>query len=185
MKKDTTQKIAFISVIILLAALTRILPHPFNFSPIAAMCLVGGAYFSNKIFAIIVPLLAVFVSDIIIMNFVYSSDSFVFLYDGFYWPYATFALIAIMASFSLKKVTMPRVIGSSLGASIIFFVVTNFACWPGSTLYTQDINGIMACYAAGIPFFGGTVAGDLIYSGILFGAIELAKPRLSFLAQRV
>lgn len=185
MKKDTTQKIAFISAIIFLAALSRILPHPFNFSPIGAMCLVGGAYFSNRIFAVILPLLAVFFSDLILNNFVYGSDSFVLLYDGFYWPYGTFALIALMGSFSLNKVTMPRVIGSSLGASVIFFLLTNFACWPGSTLYTQDFNGLMACYAAGIPFFGGTIAGDLFYSAILFGAVELAKPRLTFLKQTI
>lgn len=185
MKKDTTQKIIFITTLIFLAALSRILPHPYNFSPIGAMCLLGGAYFSNKIFAVLVPLISVFASDLILNNFVYSSTEFVWLHEGFYWSYATFALIAIVGSLSLKKITMPRVVGSSLGASIIFFLITNFSCWPGSPLYTPDFNGLIACYVAGIPFFGGTIAGDLLYSTILFGAIELAKPRLSFLVQKV
>lgn len=182
-KKDTLQKTIFISGIILLAALSRVVPHTFNFSPIGAICLFGAAYFSNRILAVLVPLAAVFISDLVINNFIYKpTGGFVFLYDGFYWPYATFAAIAILGMFTLKKINIKTVIFSSLGASVLFFLVTNFACWPGSSsIYTQDFTGLMTCYAAGIPYFGATILGDLFYCGVLFTAAEMAHSRFKFL----
>ncbi len=168
-----------ILALILAAAASRMLPHPYNFAPMSAMALFGAAHFSRKAWAFGAPLLATWLSDLFLNNFVYNHyhEGFVWLYDGWYWPYGTFALIALLGMVTLRKVTVPRVIGSSLGASAIFFLITNLACWPGNTMYTQDLGGLMACYAAGLPFLGGTVLGDLTYSGLLFGSFALLQQR--------
>jgi len=74
-------------------------------------------------------------------------------------------------------VTAPRVLGSALGASVLFFLITNLGCWPGNPSYPQSLEGLGLCYAAGLPYFRGTLMGDLFYSGVLFGAFALAQRR--------
>ena len=179
MSKLPLRTLAIIALI-LAAVASRVIPHPYNFSPIAAIALFGAASFHRKGWAIAVPLIAVWISDIWINNFVYNQHyaSFTLFDQGWYWMYGTYAAIAIMGILTLRKVTVPRIIGSSLAASVLFFLVTNFACWPGSTLYSQDAAGIMACYAAGLPFFSGTLIGDLAYSGLLFGSFAILQQQI-------
>ena len=169
-----------IVALILAAAISRIIPHPYNFAPISAMALFGAAWFQRRALAIGVPLAATWLSDLLLNNFVYNQhyERFTWLDQGWYWMYGSFALIAVLGMLTLRKVTVPRIIGSSLAASAIFFLVTNFACWPGSAAYAQDLGGLMACYAAGIPFLGGTVLGDLAYSGLLFGSFALLRQQV-------
>ena len=176
-----------IVALILAAAASRVLPHPYNFTPMGAMALFGAAHFGRKVWAFGIPLLATWLSDLFLNNFVYNHyhEGFVWLYSGWYWPYGTFALIALMGLFTLRTVTVPRIMGSSLAASLIFFLVTNLACWPGNPAYAQDLSGIMACYAAGLPFLGGTVLGDLAYSGLLFGTFAVLQQRYPALRRAV
>ena len=90
------------------------------------------------------------------------------------FTYGAFALIALMGTFTLRKVCVPQLLFSALGASVIFFLVSNFGVWFSSGMYTKDIGGLIACYTAGIPFFKNTVLGDLVYSAALFGLFELS-----------
>jgi len=168
-----------IVALILAAAASRMIPHPYNFAPMSAMALFGAAHFGRKAWAFGIPLLATWLSDLFLNNVVYNhyQDGFVWLYDGWYWPYGTFALIALLGMITLRRITVPRIIGSSLGASAIFFLITNLACWPGNAMYAQDFGGLMACYAAGLPFLGGTVLGDFAYSGLLFGSFAVLQQR--------
>ena len=85
--------------------------------------------------------------------------------------------------FLAQKNKTTNVIGASLSASVIFFLVSNFGCWPGNPSYTQDFSGLATCYAAGIPFFWNTIGGDLFYSAVMFGIFELAKYRFPVLAK--
>lgn len=87
-------------------------------------------------------------------------------------------LTTLMGQWLLKRVRTHRVALVALLASVLFFVVINFGCWPGSTAYTQNFPGLMACFAAGIPFFKGTLFGNLFYSAVLFGGFELAQERM-------
>lgn len=75
----------------------------------------------------------------------------------------------------MKKVTVERVLAASLAPTAIFYLVTNFICWPGDSMYLQNFHGLITCYVAGIPFLTGTFLGDLFYSGVLFGGFELAQ----------
>jgi hypothetical protein len=75
----------------------------------------------------------------------------------------------------LNKINIPKVLTGTLASTAIFFLVSNFGCWIGSTTYPQNFGGLITCYAAGIPFLKGTLLGDLFYSGVLFGTFALAQ----------
>jgi len=170
---------------ILLAALSRILPHPYNFTPLGAIALFGAAYFTDKKWAILIPLLAMWVSDVLLNNFFYSSfyEGFTVFTSAMFWVYGSLILIALLGMKFLKKVTIPRVLGSALSASVIFFVVSNFGVWLASPMYPQTLEGLIACYTAAIPFFHNTLAGDVIYCATLFGAFEYARYRFPSLSK--
>src|SRR3989344_4910007 len=152
------------TVIILFAVTLRLVPHPPNFSPIAAMALFGGAYL-NRGYAIFVPLLALFLSDVLI---------------GFYSPlvmfsvYGSFVLTGLMGLWLKKRKSAGSVVLTAMGASILFFLVTNFAVWATGA-YARDLSGLAQSYLMGLPFFRNTLLGDLFYTGVFFGGYELVK----------
>ncbi|MDR0303901.1 MAG: hypothetical protein LBH98_03900 [Chitinispirillales bacterium] len=168
-----------ITLMIFLAAISRIIPHPHNFAPIGGMALFGAAYFTKHRWAFIIPIISMWISDLALNNVVYGRyfDGFVWFYAGSFFTYAAFALIVVFGVFTLKKVRTPNIIVSALGASVIFFIVSNFGVWFSGTMYPKDLGGLLTCFAAGIPFFGNTVFGDLVYSAILFGLFELSTRR--------
>ncbi len=157
-----TLKRMVISGIILVAALSRLLPHPPNFTPIIAMGLMGGVYFKNKQLAVIIPLLAMMVSDLLL---------------GFHgtmiWVYSSIAIVTLCSSFIKPKLSTVGL--ASFSASIFFFLVTNFGVWISGTFYPKTLSGLGTCYMAGIPFLQNAIVGDLMYTAILFGAFEMAK----------
>jgi hypothetical protein len=167
-------------LLIVIASILRIIPHEWNFSPISAIFLFSIASFQNRWFALLLPLSTLWISDLYLMNTVYAKPgaTWVWGYGQMEWMYATYLLIAFVGYFILRKINVTRVAIASVSASVLFFVITNFMCWPGSTLYTQDFNGLVACYTAGIPFFRGTFLGDLIFSTILFGSQYLVSKGL-------
>jgi hypothetical protein len=181
------QKIALrfsvISLMIVLAAFSRLIPHPPNFAPIGAMALFGAAYFSKKFIALIIPVLSMLISDLVINNTIYAQyfEGFTFFYQGFYWTYAAFIVIGVIGFFMLKKVQLKSVILASLFAAVLFFIISNFGVWASGTMYPQNFSGLIACYTAAIPFFKNTLMGNLVYSGVLFGAFELAQNRIPIL----
>jgi hypothetical protein len=171
---------------LLLAACSRLVPHPANFAPIGAMALFGGAYFSSRWAAYLLPLAALWLSDLFINNVVYAASysGFTWFYEGFHWVYGTMLLTTLLGQWLLKIVRPARIAMAALLASLLFFVITNFGCWPGNPTYTQDVTGLMICYAAGIPFLQGTLLGNLFYSLVLFGGFELAQRRIPQLRLR-
>lgn len=174
MKRKLTLRYSVITLMILLAALSRLLPHPPNFAPIGGMALFGAAYYTRKTWAYAIPIISMWISDLILNNVVYAQyfDKFVWFYPGALFTYAAFALIVLMGTFTLKKVRITRLLFSALGASVIFYLVSNFGVWFSGTMYPKDISGLTACYVAGIPFFKNTLLGDLVYSAVLFGVLE-------------
>ncbi len=173
-------------LMVLFAAFSRLLPHPPNFAPIGAMALFGAVYFSRKYLALIVPIIAMWLSDLVLNNVIYGQyfDHFVWFYQGFYWTYSAFILIGLVGFLLFRKVKVQTVLLGSLSASILFFLVSNFGVWFSGTMYPKDVNGLLACYSAGIPFFKNTLAGDFVYCGVLFGAFEYAQVRIPLLAQK-
>ena len=167
-----------LAALIFIAALTRVIPHPPNFSPIEAVALFGGAYFAKRHWALLVPLLAMFASDLVLG----------LLNGGIYWSYFASAgyllvyaciLLSTLLGFGLRgKVGAGRVLAYSLAGSVLFFVVTNFGAWLSDPSYPKTAAGLVACYVAGIPFFQWTVLGTLFYAALLFGGFELLRKRM-------
>ncbi len=152
---------------ILAAAAMRLLPHPSNFTPIGALALFAGAYFDDKRWAFIVPLGAMFLSDLLI---------------GFHSQmplvYGAFAVIVAMGFWLKEKKSAANIAGASLVAASFFFVVSNFSVWLFDGLYPLTLQGLVSCYIAAIPFFQNTVAATLAYSALLFGGFALAEKKL-------
>lgn len=171
-----------LAVLILLAALSRLLPHPPNFSPVEAIALFGGAYFASRAWAFAVPMLALLASDLVMAAVI--GDSYLSYLGGvsFWSVYACIGLTTLMGLGLRGKVDGPRLLGYSLAGSVLFFVVTNAAAWFASPFYPQTGAGLMAALVAGIPFFQWTVLGTLAYAALLFGGFALLRRRLPVLA---
>ena len=181
MKKQKIDiRFGVLSLFVLLAAFSRLIPHPPNFAPIGAMALFGAAYFSKKHIALIIPVLSMWISDIVINNTIYAQyfDGFAFFYQGFYWTYMAFLFIGLLGFVVLKKVKVQHLVLASLLASIVFFLLSNFGVWASTTMYPKNVSGLIACYTAGLPFFKNTIMGDLVYTGVLFGAFEFAQYKI-------
>lgn len=163
---------------VLAAALARLLPHPPNFSPIEAMALFGGAYFAHRSWALLVPLLAMVLSDIGLALLHGGAYSNYFGSGGFWLVYACIAGITVLGFALRGRVSALRVMGFGLVGSLTFFAVTNFGVWWGSAFYPQNLQGLIACYVAGLPFLHWTVLGTVFYSALLFGGYELLQRRV-------
>lgn len=182
-------RFSVLTLFILLAAFSRIIPHMPNFSPLGAIGLFGAAHLMRRWQAFLIPIAATWLSDLFINNVIYGQyyPEFTWFYEGFYWQYGSYLLITLAGIFILRKVNLQRVLAGSLACTAIFFLVSNFGCWIGSTSYAQNFDGLMMCYAAGIPFLKGTVLGDLFYSAALFGTFAWAQrqfPALKSAAHR-
>ena len=162
---------------IVLAALSRLLPHPPNFSPVEAIALFGGAYFAKKHAALWVPLAAMFLSDLALGLANGGIYADYFLSAGFALVYLCIALSALLGFGLRGRVSAVRVGAWSLLGSVLFFLVTNFGAWLGSPLYAQSADGLLAAYVAGLPFFQNTVLGTLFYSALLFGSFAWLRRR--------
>jgi hypothetical protein len=169
---DLKLKLILALALIILAVSARLLPHPANFAPIAGIALFAGAILPLR-WALTLPLAAMIASDLVI-----GLHSLVFLTWGI------FVLIVILGKHFIKKIKPTSVIATSIGASILFYLVTNFAVWAEGRMYPMSWAGLVECYYMALPFFRNTLLGDLFYSGMLFSAYvmayKFAKTRLSF-----
>lgn len=152
-------------ILIALGVSTRLLPHPANFAPIAAIALFSGLYLPKR-FAIIVPAAALLLSDIVL---------------GFYtWQvvvsvYACFALTGIIGLYLAKQKKFATIALGTILASIIFFLVTNWAVWAFGTMYPHTTSGLMQSYIMALPFFRNSLLGDIFYTTVLVGSMELIQ----------
>ena len=170
----------FVLGLILIAAFSRLIPHYPNFTPLCSIALFGAKYFNNRYLAFLVPIVALWVSDLIINNFILPQyfDGFTLFYSGFFWQYGSFLLIALIGRKTLKNLTFLKLIGISISSSLIFFIISNFGVWISSSFYSKDLVGLFACYLAAIPFYFGTLSGSIFYSLFLFGSYEILSKNL-------
>lgn len=154
-----------------------------NFSAIGAIAIFGAAYFKGPS-RWLIPFGIYWASDLILNNIVYAEYYESFQLMGNYWVYASFILAGVVGFYVMKKKTLPRLVGASFGAAVIFFLISNFGVWAGGTMYMKDLGGLMTCYIAGIPFFWNTILGNLIYGFLLFGIYEWVMNR-SFLSLKL
>jgi hypothetical protein len=157
----------FAAVMIILAAVVRIMPHPWNFTPIGAMALFSGAMFRDRRVAFLSPLVALFAGDL-----------FVGLHRLIPVVYASFLLSVFIGTWLENRRSVLRIGGAVFLGSLQFFLVTNFAVWQLFGTYPHTPAGLIACYIGGLPLFGHTLAGDAIYATLFFGIFALAEKLL-------
>lgn len=156
----------FLLGLICVVALTRLLPHAPNFTPVLAIALFSGAMFTDRRVAMLVPLAAMALTDLVLGW--HATLPFV---------YMAVALTALLGRWIPRAGRLPllRAGGMALGASVLFFVLSNFAVWALQGLYPPTAEGLVACYVAAIPFFHNTLAATLLYAAALFGGLTLAE----------
>ena len=171
MKKNIILIVALIGI----GLIGRIIPHPYNFTPMTAIALLSAYAFKNKWIAIGLPLLSFWISDLIINNFVYAGyyENFRIFSPSLLWVYGSILCISIMGRFAINNVGPKQVGLSSIAGSSIFFILSNFGVWATSAMYAKSFIGLVQCYTFAIPFLGGTLLGDLVYSTILFSSYSL------------
>src|SRR6266542_1156128 len=149
-------RLLVVVLIILAAAASRLIPHPPNLASITAVALFGGAYLTDKRLALIVPLAALLLSDLVL---------------GFYSHieivYGSFLLVVCLGFLLQRKRSALRIAGAALASSLVFFVVTNFGVWAFGSLYPKTAAGLLTCYIAAITFFQNTLAGRALHGGAI------------------
>lgn len=170
-----TNKTKFLlaALVIVLAAASRLVKHPFNFTPVIAMSIFAGCYLRSR-WAVILPLAAMLVSDYFI---------------GFYdWQVMASVYLSIALAYGIgwllsRHFKWYNVVLSAFASSVVFFFITNFAVWAFFNWYPHTWQGLVSCFTLAIPFFRNSLAGDAFYTIVLFGAYEvvllLVKNRLA------
>lgn len=184
--KKIDAKFGVVMLMILLAAISRIIPHPYNFTPVVAISLFGGAMLSKKWQAYLVPLAGYFISDLV---FYFMGGT------GFYGVTQLFVygamLVVTALGTTMGKPKALKVIGYALGGSAIFWIISNFGVWfanymaAGSPTHEAGLTLGMT-YLRALPFYNvysnqlffGAIGGDLFYSSLLFGLYAVAQNRI-------
>jgi hypothetical protein len=145
--------------------MARVAPHAPNVTPIAASAVFAGMVLRSRALALAVPIAALLLSDLVVGSYDWRIMGVV---------YAALALPALLARWGRARpvvVLAPLVLSSSL----LFFATTNFAVWAFSGMYAHDLHGLVHCYVAALPFLWNTVAGDALWTTLLFGCWWSAK----------
>lgn len=156
------KNIMTILCLVLVAGLSRLIPHPWNFTAVGAMALFSGTRMPNKLWAFLAPFLTLIWTDAVLG-----------FHETALYVYAAVALITIIGFFTEGKKSY--IVAGSVAGSILFFALTNFGVWMIQGMYPHTLQGLSECFTMAIPFFGNQVAGDLFYTGVLFSAYALVK----------
>ena len=155
--------------LVALLALSRLIPHPPNFTPILGMAVFSGAIISKRIIAYLVPLAAMLLSD---------------LYLGFHASmpiiYFSLAVCVLIGTFIEARVSILNSFLSISFGVIIFFLITNFMVWYGSGMYEHSISGLMNCYFMGLPFVQNTFISSLLYGMGAFLVFDIINKRIIY-----
>lgn len=158
------ERLLALIAIILAAAACRLLPHPANVTPIAAIALFAGAHFQRTSLAFAIPLLAMLASDAVIG-----------FYSGMWVVYLAFAVIVAIGMLLRGHITPLPVAAATLASSGSFFLITNFAPIHHSGLYPHTLEGVLQSYTMALPFFTNTLLGDAFFVALLFGGFVLLE----------
>ena len=160
-KKRTLLLFGSAVLLIVVAAFSRLLPHPANFTALGAIALFGGVYLDKR-YAVAVPLIAMMISDY-----------FIGFYGGMYWVYGGFVLVGLVGLWLRNHKTPAFILAGTVASSILFYIVTNFGVWcTPASMYAKSWDGLIECYVAAIPFFRNSLGGDITFVVLLFGAYE-------------
>lgn len=163
-----------VAAALVLAALSRLLPHPPNFTPLEAMGLFAGAVLLDRRLAFLLPLGAMAISDAGLALLHGMDYGF---HTGLPLIYALLAFNVLLGIKFLPQAGALRIAGTGTFAVLFFWTASNFAVWLGSGMYPSSVEGLIACYVAALPFLGNALAGMAVYGLILFGGWKIWTAR--------
>jgi hypothetical protein len=153
------------AVLVVLAAVSRVVPHPWNFTPMTAVALYAGARLGKTWIAALAVVACLALGDLALG---------LFPYGGMEWVYGAFvAAVVVGRALRTRPGALPTLLGA-LAAGAIFFAVSNFGVWVAGGLYPRTASGLVECYTAALPFYRNQIAGDLLFTCALFGLHALA-----------
>ena len=155
-KIDKNLKDYFLPIcLIIVLSFSRLIPHPWNFTPILAMGIFSGFYFKNFILGSFVVIFSMFVGDL-----------FLGFHSTMLFTYASL-MIAVVLGLFINKFKFTEILFSGLASSVCFFVVTNFGAWLTLEMYEKNLAGLFKSYVLAIPFFHNTLISTLFYLIVL------------------
>tara|TARA_Y100001938_G_C7934190_1_gene350889 strand:+ start:36 stop:686 length:651 start_codon:yes stop_codon:yes gene_type:complete len=166
--KKTKQQIVLFFYFIGLVALSRLIPHPPNFTPVIAMAVFMPYLTRNLYPAMVVPLSAMFVSDL-----------YIGFHSSMFWVYGSILIATTLSHYTMSMKKIYWHLGSNaLLSSTLFFVITNFAVWISGSMYPLTLDGLLQCYTMAIPFFGNTITSTIFYVSLL-GLVSYSATNIS------
>ena len=172
-------KITVVSIIVV-AVISRLILHPYNFAPFGAIALFSGALIHNRYAAVLWPCIAAWISGVILNNTLYAGmfPDFTWFDYNIFWQCLAYALTTLVGWKMLKSIASAVRLGiAALSSSLIFFVISNFGYWTTGLFYTKDLTGLITCYISALPFYPASLAGDLLYTGAMFGIFYWVQKR--------
>lgn len=166
--------------VIAAAVVARYLPHPWNLTPVGAMFLFCGFAAARPV-TVVAPLAAYAASDLGLNTLVYHTPfgvSTLFVWLGFMLVWTVGRALKAFAS-------LWWLYPAALASAVIFFLVSNFGVWLSAGMYPPSLAGLVAAYAAGLPFFQPTLIGDLVYGTLFFGVALALSARPMRQVQRI
>jgi len=137
--------------LILILSFSRLIPHPWNFTPVLATSIFAGFYFKEFFLSFFIVIFSMFLGDV----FLGFHSTMIFTYISL--------IIAVLIGLFIKVLSFKNILFSGLVSSICFFIITNFGVWLVTGMYDQSIDGLLTCYVAAIPFFSNTILSTLFY----------------------
>jgi hypothetical protein len=177
MKQSATFIYSFL-VLVVVAALYRVIPgRPAGFAPQIAIALFGGAVLTNKKWAFALPMLSMFVSDLLFHSlYLGHLTKMQGFYEGQITNYILFAVITVFGFF-IKKINIITVTSTAIVAPLFYFLASNGLYWLGGGInianqqpLAKNIEGLYTAYLQGFPFLSGSILSTLLFSALLFGS---------------
>ncbi len=159
--KSTLTNFIIISLLVLFGVMARFLPHPPNFVPLTAIALFASVKLKTK-YSYLLPLGIIIISDL-----------FIGLHDVIPFTWGSYLAIGIIGKLLAEKGKPAVIFGTTILASLLFFIITNLGVWLVGSWYPHTLAGLINCYTLAVPFFRNTLMGDLFYTGVFFGSYEL------------
>lgn len=167
-----TSKFWVITGLITATIIFRLIPHPFNVTPVMAMALFAGAKFQDKRWSLLIPVLTMLVSDVLLSYI----NNYTLLHNTIFFVYGAI-LLSVCLGWLLHsdKINVVKTAAVTLVSSVLFFIITNLGVWMFGGLYTADADGLVKCFIMAVPFFQYSLLGDIFFVAVLFGAYEWIK----------
>ena len=141
--------------LIFILALSRLIPHPWNFTPVLAIGVFSGFYFKQIYLSFFVVIFSMFIGDL-----------FLGFHSTMFFTYISLA-VAVLIGLNIKRFSFAEILLGGLSSSLAFFIITNFGAWLTLEMYEKNLSGLLQSYVLAIPFFHSTLISTLLYLFVL------------------